>query len=167
MYKATNEHHHFQEKTGSFSTHGSVRGYAEGGEPILILPTLKEQYWFLKEEKRNADAEVEQLRKTIADPTNGQSKIALREQLAKTESRRSDLIRQIGNWRGLVEETSQAAFERIFVNVAQARLPKDLFLEFSTEARTLWRAAGGAEGMPRPTQRQRRRLQKRVDKGAA
>lgn len=133
MYKAASRNEQFMGLTGSFSDRLRARGFAESNNPIEILPTLKEQYDALKVRMRSE-----------RDPQLKQ-----------------DLIRQIGDYRRILEDGTRLAFEAIFVSVAQARLPKDYFLTLVEEARSYWRQDGFADCVPPITRKAKHKNVKR------
>jgi hypothetical protein len=139
MFKKTSTSEQFMGKTGDFSTRISARGYGESSDTMEVLTSLKEQYDALK--------------------------VRLRAETDNAE--RSNLIRQIGDMRLILEEGARFSFETIFVRVAQARLPANVFLLFVEEARTYWRREGFAALAPPPTRRQLRKNAKREARRAS
>lgn len=59
-----------------------------------------------------------------------------------------DLKREVGMWADNLMKCGQIAFERAFIVIAQARLPREHFMVISQEARQMWRDAGYADGLP-------------------
>ncbi len=140
MYKTAAKNLHFQKSEGSSSNRIKARGFGESNDPIEILPSLKEQYDTLQERLKNTQDRV----------------------------LRADLIRQIGHYRLILEDGTRLAFEKIFINVAQARLPRDKFLVLVEEARSYWRKEGFADCQPEETQRQKhKQLKKNIKYGGA
>ena len=73
--------------------------------------------------------------------------------------------RQGGNYRKTLHAQQREAFEKIFVAVASARLPKDIFLQLQEEARRIWR--GEYSDLVPPSHRQMRKIRKFRRKQAA
>lgn len=55
--------------------------------------------------------------------------------------RDEEMNRRIGQLTKVVLNQAQEDFERIFIEVANARLPKHIFLALNEEARMIWRGA--------------------------
>lgn len=55
--------------------------------------------------------------------------------------RDEEMNRRIGHLTKIVLNQAHEDFERIFIEVANARLPKHIFLALNEEARTIWRGA--------------------------
>lgn len=147
MEKTKVRQFHFRDQTGSSSVRMTQRGYGGkgmvGGEPIKIRPSMKDQYETLK---RRA-VEINNLL-DIELPAVERER--LRGELA-------ELMRNTGDIRSILQGASRLAFEKIFVAVANRRLPKDYFLILIEEAREIWRSEGYAELVPPPTNQMRRR----------
>jgi len=138
---------HFRREEGSSAIRMTQRGYGGkgmvGGEPIKIHPSMKDQYEVLK---RRA-IEIDQLL-DIELPSVEREKI---------RAELSELIRTTGSMREALQNGSRLAFEKIFVQVANSRLPRDYFLIIVEEAREIWRSKGYAELVPPPTNQMKRR----------
>lgn len=141
---------HFRQEAGSSSVRFTQRGYGGkgmvGGEPLFIRPSLREQYEILK---RRA-VEIDQI---LDIDLPAQEREKLRSELA-------ELMRSTGDMRRTLQEGSRLAFEKIFVHVANARLPRDHFLVIVEEAREIWRSKGYADLVPPPTNQMRRKISK-------
>lgn len=150
-YKSTARTVHFKAQEGSSAVRITQRGYGGlslTGDPIEILPDCKQQY------------EMHKLRVKVID-----KKLSTALPYAEREQLRRELaecLRNIGQLRQLLQEGSRLAFEKIFVTVANFRLPKDRFLTITEEAREIWRSKGYADFVPPPTQRQRRKSDKKA-----
>lgn len=150
-YKTAGNAVHFRAQEGSHAVRVTQRGYGGvslTGDPIEILPTVKQQYEMYKMRAKEID-------KKLHAGLPYQEREALRSELA-------ECLRQIGQMRQLLQEGSRLAFEKIFVTVANFRLPKDRFLTITEEAREIWRSKGYADFVPPPTKAQRRKSEKKA-----
>lgn len=150
-YKTVGNTVHFRAQEGSHAVRVTQRGYGGislTGDPIEILPTVKQQYEMYKLRAKEIDKKLR-----IEAPF--QEREALRRELA-------ECLRNIGSMRQLLQEGSRLAFEKIFVTVANYRLPKDRFLTITEEAREIWQSKGYADFVPPPTQGQRRKSAKKA-----
>lgn len=123
MNKAACESEHFRRMEGNYSERFHGNGGYEGfcDVPELFDPLIK-QY------KRGRERIDE---------------ISAKTETTKEDRReRENLIRQCGSWAAQLREGAQMAFERMFIIVAQARLPKEHFIAINDEARTLWTTMG-------------------------
>jgi hypothetical protein len=148
-YKTAAKNVHFRSQEGSSSVRVTQRGYGglgTFGDPIEILPSVKDQYEAFKRRAHEID-------RKLSPNTPAVEREKLRAELA-------ECLRNIGNMRRLLQEGSRLAFEAIFVQVANHRLPKDRFLTITEEAREIWRSKGYADFVPPPTQGQRRKTAK-------
>jgi hypothetical protein len=148
-YRNTARNTHFQSRTGNSSQTGYANAWAVGGNPIDILPTLKDQYEGYKLKIHECDLKLNSNSATTAE----------REQIRK---QMAEAARHMGNLREVLQAGSRFAFEATFVQVANYRLPKDKFLALVEEAREIWRADGYADFVPPPTHDQLRRTAKRA-----
>lgn len=143
---------HFRREQGSSSVRFTQRGYGGqgmvGGDPIEILPTVKEQYESFKRRVREID-------RLLNRDTPAVEREKLRAELA-------ECLRNIGSMRQILQDGSRLAFEKIFSVVAAHRLPKDRFLTLVEEAREIWRSEGYADLVPPPTQAMRRKAEKKA-----
>lgn len=139
---------HFRREEGSSAIRYTQRGYGGlgmvGGDPIKILPSVREQYEALKKRAKEIDSK-------LSPHTPSSERESLRSELA-------DCLRQIGDMRQLLQEGSRLAFETIFTRVANRRLPKDHFLMIVEEARAIWRSEGYADFVPPPTQKMKKKI---------
>jgi len=150
-YKTVCNTVHFRAQEGSHAVRITQRGYGGSsltGDPIEILPTVKQQYEMHK-------LRVKEIDKKLTTSLPYQEREALRRELA-------ECLRNIGSMRQLLQDGARLAFEKIFVTVANYRLPKDRFLTITEEAREIWRKEGYADFVPPPTQRQRRKSEKKA-----
>lgn len=138
---------HFRRQEGSSSIRVTQRGYGGlgmvGGQPIQIRPSMKDQYEALK---RRA-VEIDNL-------------LDVELPAVERERQRSELARLIQNagpMREVLQNGARLAFEKIFVQVANCRLPKEHFLLIIEEAREIWRSKGYHDLVPPPTNQMRRR----------
>lgn len=150
-YRNAARQKHFQTRTGSSSQTGYGNAWAHGGDPIEILPSVKEQYEGYKIKAREA--------RSLIERTAGKEREAARAQLAEA-------LRNIGSMRQLLQEGSRFAFETIVTRVASYRLPKDRFLAIVEEAREIWRSEGYADFVPPPTKKTRKLAVRRETKRA-
>lgn len=150
-YKSAARQIHFKSQEGSSAVRITQRGYGGAslaGDPIEILPTVKQQYEMYKTRVREID------RKLHAG-LPFQERERLRSELA-------ECLRHAGSMKQLLQDGSRLAFEKIFVQVANYRLPKDRFLTITEEAREIWRSEGYAEFVPPPSRAQRRKSAKKA-----
>lgn len=150
-YKSASRNLHFKGQQGSSAVRVTQRGYGGAslsGDPVEILPSVQQQYELRKLRAKEID-------KILRPDLPFHEREALRAELA-------NCLRQIGELRQLLQQGSRLAFEKIFVTVAQYRLPKDRFLTITEEAREIWRAEGYADFVPPPTQRERRKSSKKA-----
>lgn len=144
-YRATARNVHFKAQEGSSAIRVTQRGYGGqgmvGGEPVVIRPSMKDQYEVLKRRAHEIDALLD-----VELPAVERER--LRGELA-------EIMRSTGSHREILQGASRLAFEKIFVGVANARLPKDHFLMIVEEAREIWRSKGYADLVPPPTERMR------------
>ena len=147
MYTTTVRQSNFRKRTGSSSIAPSAKGYGPIGDPVEILPTLKEQYEHYKRRAAECTTIIEQRILPTAERERARRELA-------------ECIRHEGNLRNLLQDGSRLAFEKILVQVAQYRLPKDKFLAMVDEAREIWRAEGYADVLPPSTKQQRTRAVK-------
>lgn len=147
-YKTASRQNHFRAQTGSSAVRVTQRGYGGlgmvGGEPIKIRPSMKEQYETLK---RRA-VEIDQILDLDLPAVERER---LRGEMA-------ELMRSTGDMRTTLQAGSRLAFEKIFVQVANLRLPRDYFLMMVEEAREIWRSEGYADLVPPPTERMRKKV---------
>lgn len=141
---------HFRNQEGSSAVRMTQRGYGGtgmvGGDPVEILPSVKDQYEAFKRRVREIDS-------LLSPNIPALDREKLRSELA-------ECLRNIGTMRRLLQEGSRLAFEKIFTEVAGYRLPKDRFLTIVEEAREIWRSKGYADFVPPPTKAQRRKVSK-------
>lgn len=151
-YKTAARQMHFKAQEGSDAVRMTQRGYGGigmvGGDPVEILPSVKEQYEAHKKRVREID-------RLLDSKAPGIDRENLRAELA-------DRLRQIGSMRQLLQDGSRMAYEKIFVQVANCRLPKDRFLTITEEARSIWRSEGYADLLPPPSHRQKQKAVKRA-----
>jgi hypothetical protein len=151
-YKAASRNVHFRAQEGSSAIRVTQRGYGGagmvGGDPVAILPTVKEQYEGYKRRVREID-------RLLSPNTPAVEREKLRAELA-------ECLRHIGSMRQILQDGARLAFETIFTTVANYRLPKDRFLTIVEEAREIWRSKGYADLVPPPTQAQRRKSAKKA-----
>lgn len=138
---------HFKRQEGSSAIRHTQRGYGGlgmvGGQPMQIRPSMKDQYETLKRR---------------AVEINGLLDVELPAvERERIRSELADIIREAGNLREILQNGSRLAFEKIFVNVANRRLPKNHFLLIIDEAREIWRSEGYNDLVPPPTNEMRRR----------
>lgn len=163
MYQRTGEHKDFMERRGSRSIRPFVRGDTDQpGDPIEILPKLKDQYQTFKRREAEATrriAEIDQIVKARC-AAEGVSYFDLRQERKELVAKRADAIRQKGNLNKLMRDGTRLALEKIFTQVANARLPANTFFKLLEEAREIWRGEGYAEFVPGPTNRERKKRRK-------
>lgn len=149
MEKTRSKQFHFRREEGSSSVRITQRGYGGKGmfgAPEFMRPSMKDQYEVLKRRAEEIDDILD-----IDLPAVEREK--LRSELA-------ELIRSTGSIREILAAGSRLAFEKIFVQVANSRLPKDYFLAMVQEAREVWRSAGYSELVPPQTKEMRRKTSK-------
>lgn len=150
-YKTAARQMHFREQKGSSSVRVTQRGYgglSMQGEPLAILPTLKEQFETIK-------ARAAELPKLIRSASTYEEAERLRKELgAKTA--------QVGDMRKTIYHATRVGFERIFLQVTRARLPDDLFLKFLAETQEIWEAEGYEEFVPPQNNQERRRASRKL-----
>jgi hypothetical protein len=151
-YKAVTKNVHFRAQEGSSSIRMTQRGYGGagmvGGDPIAILPTVKEQYEKYKIRAREISRLLDKERPAV--------------EREKLRSELAECLRHIGSLRQILQDGSRLAFEKVFTTVASYRLPKDRFLTIVEEAREIWRSEGYADLVPPPTQGERRKSAKKA-----
>lgn len=165
MYKKTASAEQFGSRSASHSLRPFANGRTEplGDRPLEIRPSYREQYDARKRELaliKQRCAYLDNVVRGRCQPEEGSTVGEAREQLKQAIGRREDLIRQVGSARKILEDGLRLEFEKLFVHVAESRLPKDIFLLIVQEARDLWRHEGWAEQMPRATRNQQNRAQK-------
>lgn len=143
MSRAQTRAEHFRKCHADFSerfhANGSYEGYCD--VPELFAPLLK-QY---------------KLGRARINELSGKPDINTEE-----KRERENLIRQCGGWAAELREGAQLAYERMFLIVAQARLPKEHFLTINEEARTVWRSLGFGD-MPADGYRLKKAFRARKD----
>jgi antitoxin component HigA of HigAB toxin-antitoxin module len=171
MYGETSRlKHWFERKANS-----SLRPLRDGtpaipGAPMKIERTLMEQFNDLRAQLKEVRGLVDEGREIITgkkQPPSGITIGMVREELAILVSRREDLTRQVGSMSRTLDGHARLAFETIFVQVANAKLPKDTFLSLVQEAREIWRRQGHNELLGPQTKGQRRRAHRKIDREAA
>jgi hypothetical protein len=150
-YKATARQIHFRAQEGSSSVRVTQRGYGGkgmSGDPIAILPTLKEQLDIITARMKELAALI------AAAPT-----------YAEAERLRGELGAKTGqhfNLRKIVYRGCQLAKTQIFMSVAKQRLPHDLYEMLVAEALEYWSADGFADMIPEPNKQERRRASRKL-----
>lgn len=142
MSKAATRFHSFSEFRAQYSerfkSNGDFRGFKNGCD---LGPTLIEQI-------KTVGARIEELK---AKPS-----------LDEEERREmNNHIREYGNWKKVLTDASTPEFEKLFITVAAARLPREHFMVILNEARVLWRQEGWAEFKPVDWKKVRK-LQRRI-----
>lgn len=166
-YKKTSAAEQYFTRTASRSIRPFKSGHSDQGtEPIKIRPSFRNQYDTLKTRKRDIDKSICEMDRAWRAGTTDLTGLDYHEERKRLISIRADVIRQKGNMAKTMREASRMKFEKIFVNVANAKLPKDTFLVIVEEAREIWRGQGWAELVPGPTNRERRKAQKKLGRVA-
>lgn len=129
MSKSASNQTNFRDLRAQFSerfrANGDFAGFA--GDPTLYAP-LMQQVQF----------------STVRIQDLAQKPDRTPEETRELENHR----RLNGDWRKQLRESAQLAFEKMFMVVAQARIPKEHFLVLAKEARELWRGEGWNQFVP-------------------
>ena len=167
MYARTSESEQYFGRSASKSIRPFKSGHSDQGtDPVKIRPSFCEQYDTIKTREKDIAGSLTEMDKAWRAGTTDFTGLQYHIERKRLVSVRADLIRQKGNMAKVMREASRMRFEKIFVQVANARLPTDAFLVIVEEAREIWRGQGWAELVPGQTNRERKKARKRLGKVA-